>query len=102
MQNGDSIKGGGWYKELIIIPAPLTDSLYYLINIGVTHDDGLFYNIIDLTENNGLGAVVQKNVQLKTFPCTDVLTATKLTSHLLNIIHQSLPLPYRVCAFVLS
>ncbi|MBL7916127.1 MAG: T9SS type A sorting domain-containing protein [Bacteroidia bacterium] len=77
MINGDSIKGGGWYKELVIVPASTTDSLYYLFNIGVTFDFGLYYSLIDMKQNNGMGAVVQKNVQLQTFKCTDGINAVK-------------------------
>jgi hypothetical protein len=77
MNNGDSIKGGGWYKELVIVPASMTDSLYYLFNIGVTFDLGLYYSLIDMKQNNGMGAVVQKNVQLQIFKCTDGINAVK-------------------------
>jgi hypothetical protein len=77
MNNGDSIKGGGWYKELVIVPASLPDSIYYLFNIGVTHDFGLFYSMIDMKQNNGFGAVIQKNIQLQSFKCTDGINAVK-------------------------
>ena len=77
MQNGDSIVGRGWYNELIIVPNPANDSTYYLFSIGVTSIFGLYYSIIDMRLNNGLGAVVSKNIQLQSFPMIDCLDAIK-------------------------
>jgi hypothetical protein len=37
----------------------------------------LYYSTIDVSQNGGLGSVVQKNIQLQTFKCTDGLTAVK-------------------------
>ena len=75
--NGDSIKGGGWYHELTIIPYPDSDSLYYVFNIGVTLDFGFYYSIVDMSLNGGLGGVTQKNVQLENFKTVDCLSAVK-------------------------
>lgn len=77
IMNGDSMKGGGWYHEIVIIPYPGSDSLYYLFYIGVTLDYGLWYSIIDMTANGGSGAVIQKNIQLQSFQMVDCLTAIK-------------------------
>ena len=77
MSNGDSIKGGGWYKELVIVPASLPDSMYYLFNIGVTFDYGLYYSLIDMKANNGNGEVIQKNIQLENLKAVDCLSAIK-------------------------
>lgn len=80
MLNGDNILGEGWYHELVIIPQPGSDSLYYLFCIGVTGSStpGIFYSKIDITANGGLGAVIQKNVQLPNyFNVVDCLTAVK-------------------------
>ncbi len=77
MQNGDNIIGRGWYNELVIIPNPSDDSTYYLFSIGVTSIFGLYYSIINMRLNNGLGAVVLKNQQLNTFEQVDCLTAIK-------------------------
>lgn len=79
MLNGDSILGQGWYKEMIIIPVPSNDSLFYLFSIGVTNSSlpGLFYAIINTNKNGGLGEIVKKNIQLESFIMTDGLTAIK-------------------------
>jgi hypothetical protein len=77
VQNGDSIVGMVWYQELIITDKPSTSNTYYLFSAGVTINDGLYYSIIDMNANGGLGAVIQKNVQLENFKCTDGITAVK-------------------------
>ena len=79
MQNGDSIVGNGWYKELIIIPKPTSDSEFYLFTAGVTAIHGFYYSLINMSFNNGLGKVVQKNVQLQgtSFLANDGLAAVK-------------------------
>jgi hypothetical protein len=77
MFNGDTIIGEGWYNELVIITNPANDSTYYLFSIGVTSIYGLYYSIIDMRLNNGLGAVTVKNVQLQSFEQVDCLNAVK-------------------------
>ncbi len=77
MENGDSIVGSGWYNELIIVPFPGSDRLYYLFSVGVTSNFGLFYSIIDMSENSGLGKVIIKNFQLETYRAWDGMTAVK-------------------------
>jgi len=79
MQNGTNIVGEGWYRELEIIPMPNNASQYYLFSIGVLGNSqtGLYYSIIDMSLNGGLGAVVQKNVQLLSYKMHDGLAAIK-------------------------
>ncbi|MEO8085848.1 MAG: T9SS type A sorting domain-containing protein [Bacteroidota bacterium] len=77
MQNGDSIVGDAWYNELVIVPAPGTNSLFYLFSVGVTEDYGLYYSALDLSLNAGLGAVTQKNIQLNNYPGIDCISAAK-------------------------
>ena len=77
MQNGDNIIGRGWYNELIIVPNPADDSTYYLFSIGVTSIFGIYYSIIDMRLNGGVGAVVLKNQQLNTFEQVDCLSVIK-------------------------
>jgi len=74
--NGDSMKGPGWYKELILIPMPDDSMKYYLFGIGVT-DPGFCYSVVDMVQNGGLGEVVQKNVLLESFSVVDGLSAIK-------------------------
>ncbi len=77
LANGDSIVGEGWYYELAMIPSPGQANLFYLFSIGVTTNFGLYYSIIDMNQNGGSGAVMQKNVQLLNYRCSDGLTAVK-------------------------
>jgi hypothetical protein len=77
MQNGDLIVMGLWYQEAIIIPNASDSNLFYIFTIGVTGHNGLYYSIVDMSMNNGLGAVTQKNVQLLNKKSIDCITAVK-------------------------
>lgn len=77
MQNGDSVIITAWYNEDIIVNDPSADSMYYVFHIGVNVNYGIYYSKVDLTQNAGLGAVTQKNVQLQSFPNMDCLNAIK-------------------------
>ncbi|MBL0340227.1 MAG: T9SS type A sorting domain-containing protein [Bacteroidetes bacterium] len=78
MLNGDSIFGQGWYQEVVIVPNPANDSTYYLFSIGVASGSfGLYYSIVDMRLNAGLGAVTTKNVQLQSFAMVDCINAVK-------------------------
>jgi hypothetical protein len=77
MVNGDSIVSALWYNEGTITQYPNSPSQYYVFTIGVTGAFGLYYSIVDMSLNNGLGAVIQKNVQLLSYPANDGLIALK-------------------------
>lgn len=80
MQNGDSIVMLLWYHEVVIIPFPGSDSLFYVFTIGGISSNtmqGIFYSIVDMSLNGGLGGVIKKNTQLKNFKMVDCLTAIK-------------------------
>ena len=77
IQNGDSIVGLGWYKEHVIIPNPGNPNQFYLFSAGVTSDYGLYYSIIDMSLNGGLGAVIQKNIQLLPYQIQDGVQGIK-------------------------
>lgn len=77
MLNGDSIAGKAWYQEHVIIPDPADSNSYYTFNSCPTQVYGFYYSKIDMTLNGGLGAVVQKNVQLQSFRTVDCLAAIK-------------------------
>lgn len=76
MQNGTNLYSE-WYHVMTIIPKSISDSTFYVFTGGVLHSFGLYYSVVDLKQNTGLGAVVQKNVQLDTFPVFDGITAVK-------------------------
>jgi len=78
IQSGDSIVGAAWYQEMVIIPDPASSSKYYLFCAGeLAPVYGLFYSQIDLSYNNGLGKVVQKNVQINSDSIADGVTAVR-------------------------
>ncbi len=79
VQFGDSIVGEGWYRELVLLPYPDSDSLFVLFSIGVTGSSqmGCYFSIVDMNLNGGLGEVIQKNVQLENFKTVDCLSAVK-------------------------
>jgi hypothetical protein len=62
---------------MVIIPDPGDDSSYYLFSIGVSLQFGLMYSKIDIRGDNGLGEVMQKNIQLLNFRMVDCITGIK-------------------------
>ncbi len=67
MLNGDSLIGRPIVNQnSVIIPLPGSDKTYYLFTIN-NYDTikGFNYSVIDMLQDNGLGAVVQKNIYLK-------------------------------------
>jgi hypothetical protein len=46
IENGDSIVGLGWYKELLMLPFPNHSNLYYLLSIGVTLNYGIYFLLL--------------------------------------------------------
>ncbi len=78
MQNGDSLRGTSWYQEMIIVPNPGNSNQYYIFCSGVlAPNNGLFYSLVDMSFNNGLGKVIQKNIQLNSDYGCDGITAVK-------------------------
>lgn len=79
MEGGDSLVGSTWYREMIILPNPGNTQQFYVFIAGITPttNPGLYYCLVDLSYNGGLGRVIQKNVQLQTFPVCDGLAAVK-------------------------
>ena len=78
MQGGDSLVGAFWYQEMIIVPDPGDSNRFYVFSAGVAQPVvGLYYSIVDLSYNGGLGKVVQKNVQLRGDTICDGITAVR-------------------------
>ncbi len=67
MENGDSLIGEGWYYEMAIVPNPANFQQYYVLHIGILDFPGLYYTLVDLSYNSGLGKVLQKNVLICDF-----------------------------------
>lgn len=78
MPNGDSIVGEGWYNEIIILPMPENDSLYYLFVISTAlGPKGLYYSVINMNADSGRGDLISINNQLIPLAMTDCLNAVK-------------------------
>lgn len=76
--NTDSILGGGWYQELLMLPDLSNDSLIYFFSIMLSSPPfGLYYSVINYKLNNDSGLVVNKNVVLSQIGATDGLIANK-------------------------
>lgn len=70
--NGDSLKGiDNATQGALIVPHPINDQQYYLFTqsgaTGVAPtNQGLYYNIVDMSGDNGLGEVIIKNIPIDT------------------------------------
>ena len=77
MLNGDLITGAAWYNELVIVPRD--SNKYFLVSYGsdVPNNEGLYYSIVEMNLNSGLGAVTIKNIQINPNRIADCITAVK-------------------------
>lgn len=75
----DSITGRAWYNEVITIPKPLSDSLYYVFSVGLDdpYNKGIYYTLVDLSANGGSGLVLEQNIQIDSSLQGDCLNAVK-------------------------
>src|SRR5690554_1000740 len=73
MQNGTGLRGDtSSTSSAIVLPVPDDCNLYYVFTIDVgayephpyRPDRGMEYNIVDISLNGGLGAVVEKNIEI--------------------------------------
>ena len=80
MENGDSLRGYPWVGQgSLILPMPEDTMKYYLFTGNRTGSMGnnMYYNIIDMSYNGGLGKVVSKNNLLLTDYVNEKMNATK-------------------------
>ncbi len=77
MQNGSRICGAGLYSDIVILPKPGDSSQYYVFHEGRYSTQGFYYTIVDISLNNGLGAVINKNRLINNQDVGDCLTAIK-------------------------
>lgn len=77
MDSGDSLVGLAWYNEMVIVPMPGNASMFYIFHTGIYFTPGLYYSIIDMSQNGGLGKVVSKNNQLQSAPYFSTTAAIK-------------------------
>lgn len=78
MDNGFGLGGHESSTECaIIVPLPQNDSIYYIFTVDAEGGQrGFCYSIVNIFYNNGLGRVIQKNIQLQT-PVSEKVTAVK-------------------------
>lgn len=80
MPNGTNLKGHtSTTQSAIIVRKPSFPNLYYIFN-GDCYEDsinGIYYSVVDLSQNGGLGDVVQKNTVLLNIKSTEKITAVK-------------------------
>lgn len=80
MENGDSLIGTLLYNEIAIIPDPVNLKRYYLIYTDVTIYGKIYYSVVDLNYNGGLGKVTSKNILIDSLinrKVTDCIAAIK-------------------------
>lgn len=63
MDNGTGLLGDPSSSQSgVIVPAPGKDNIYYVFTIGLIFDNnGFQYSLVDMTKNNGEGAIISKN-----------------------------------------
>lgn len=79
MLNGDSLFGLSQFNQTFII-CPVNLNLIYIFHVDVNSSgfwEGLYYSIVDMTLNGGLGTVTSKNNQLLNYPMIDCVAAVK-------------------------
>ena len=80
MENGEGLYGDpSSTQSALIIPKPEDPFIFYIFTVDTrTFDDdpdfGLNYSIVDISQNNGLGAITDKNINLLT-NCSEKITA---------------------------
>ena len=80
MQNGDGINGTyAPTQAALIVPKPGSDHLFYVFIVKDARDSpGLYYSIIDIEMDDGLGAVIEKNIPISAaWDAVEKLTAVK-------------------------
>ena len=70
MENGEGLLGdSSSTQSAIIVPKPEDPNIYYIFSVDTAtsatdFDFGIHYSVVDISENNGLGAVTEKNIRL--------------------------------------
>ena len=78
MDGGDTLAGEAWYNEMVVIADPGNSQRYFLFHLEeMAQNTGLYYSIIDMSFNAGLGKVVTKNNRLLIGNMADGISAVK-------------------------
>jgi hypothetical protein len=76
MANGAGIFGSEGLQTINILPFPCNDSLYYIFTLK-ENTKNLYYSVVNINLNGGLGQVIQKNIFLD----SNVITGFGMTRH---------------------
>ncbi|MBK7214921.1 MAG: PKD domain-containing protein [Bacteroidales bacterium] len=91
MSNGTGLWGNSHTTQsALIIPQPGSTTQYLIFTLDYAYSNGNFaYSVVDMTQNNGMGAVVLKNVYIQE-NCTEKMTAVFHENHqdIWVIIHE--------------
>ncbi len=77
MQNGTELGGNNTSSQSgIIVPMPEHENIYYVFSVGPGIDD-IYYSIVDMSLEGGLGAVINPKKNLLLQPSTERLTSVQ-------------------------
>ncbi len=77
MPNGTGLRGHSSSTQSgIIVPSPGNPDIYYVFTARYQVQGGIYYSVVDMTLNSGLGDITVKNVVLED-PATEKLTAVE-------------------------
>ncbi len=77
MDSGEFLVGEVLYDEMVIVPFPQDSMKYYIFQVGTSLTTGIYYSIVDLSYNGGLGKVTDKNIPLTQVEMFDGVSAIK-------------------------
>lgn len=78
MENGFGLLGGSSsIQSALIVPQPGNQSIYHIFTTATAGGkDGFRYSTVDMSANNGMGTIINKNILLQT-PTTEAVNATR-------------------------
>src|ERR1700756_2274660 len=78
MPNGTGLNGDYHYQSVLIVPKPGSNNLYYIFCAnGQNTTQSIYYSIVDMNQNSGLGDITIKNQLLYSGSVNNKLTAVK-------------------------
>ncbi|WP_435138105.1 T9SS type B sorting domain-containing protein [Formosa sp. A9] len=85
MDNGSNLYGNpSSTQSAIVVPKPNSSDIYYIFTVGsgvpingVSFNGGFRYSIVDLSENSGLGKVIEKNTKLLDYSSEKISAVVK-------------------------
>ncbi len=75
MPNGAGLVGSASGSQIVIVPHPGNPNVYYIFSTYEKATGGLYYSIVDMSMNSGLGDVTLKNSKLQNFSSEKIASA---------------------------